>query len=671
MVMAYETGENLKDLAKFDRINSEANVLAIVHPLVDALEHMHEIGFVHRDIKPANIIVRPDGSPVLLDFGSARLALGVISHAVTSIVSAGYAPYEQYQPDASKQGLWTDIYSLGATLYTAINRGHGPADSLVLGNARLEGLLDSMEPTVSLGDGRYSQRLLSAIDAALSFMSAERPQTMAAFRALLPNAPDAESGAAPTVVATSPTPGEAEVLARSDSRSHSDSASNSVSQPVPQLVSKPASEPVSKSVSRAISSQPSQRIARTVPSWYRLIPYAIAVLLVMLVATLYALFSLQEPPELSISQTQRGRPAPTGQQGKAAEAARVIEQQRKAAEAVRVARAKGIQSLLAGADVDRAALRLTSPPGANAVEKYRAVQSIEPDNVHARAGLVAVVDLYIAVAEEASAAGGFDKAMAYLERVAQVLPDVENVQIARNAMLLAHQARAQIVEREAAEAQRLAAQQRKTAESAPGSAEAAKVMRSLESQGNTTGTAQSSSEQDKAAEAMRLAEAQRIVDEAARVTIEQRRNDPANRTRVAALLAAAKIDQVALRLTGLKGANAVQKFREVRALDPDNVPARTGLAMAVKHYFAIAKQAIADNRLAKASSNVERVASVLPNSEAVHKARDVLHTARQAHQKTVKIERPGTTQSRAALPAFRDTLEDGSKGLEMLVLPAG
>ena len=100
----------------------------MVAPLLDALEMIHKADFLHRDIAPDNIMVRKDGSPVLIDFGSARGEIASHSRTVSALVKPGYSPYEQYATTTSKQGPWTDIYALGATLYHAIT-GKRPPDA--------------------------------------------------------------------------------------------------------------------------------------------------------------------------------------------------------------------------------------------------------------------------------------------------------------------------------------------------------------------------------------------------------------------------------------------------------------------------------------------------------------------------------------------------------------
>jgi serine/threonine protein kinase len=189
MAMQYEQGESLGQLFKLGRLGNEAELMRIALPLLDGIEHMHDAGFIHRDIKPPNIYVRLDGTPVLLDFGSARFAIGGETKALTSLVSPGFAPYEQYHNESGKQGPWTDIYGLGATLYAGINHGRGPLDAIVRGHARIEGKPDPLQPASEIGKGEYSDKFLHAIDIALGFTPEERPASVSEWRAMFP-APD-------------------------------------------------------------------------------------------------------------------------------------------------------------------------------------------------------------------------------------------------------------------------------------------------------------------------------------------------------------------------------------------------------------------------------------------------------------------------------------------------
>ena len=196
MVMEYEQGSSFGSVLRDPDNCREEKLRKFLMPLLDGLEQVHEAGFVHRDIKPNNLFVRDDGSPVVLDFGSARQALGVETRTLTSLVSPGYAPFEQYNDnrDGDKQGPWTDIYALGATLYRAVT-GKGPVDALTRAGAILKGHKDVLVPASMAGAGRYSASFLRAIDRALAFQPEARPQTIAEWRVMFEDETHEDAGA--------------------------------------------------------------------------------------------------------------------------------------------------------------------------------------------------------------------------------------------------------------------------------------------------------------------------------------------------------------------------------------------------------------------------------------------------------------------------------------------
>jgi hypothetical protein len=200
MVMRFEEGENLGALLDRRRTLPEAELVRVLLPILDGLELVHNAGFIHRDIKPDNIHIRADGSPVLLDFGSARLASGH-ARTVTILVAPGYAPFEQYYSTGEDQGPWTDIYSLGATCYRAI-AGVPPMDAIARSKGVLGSAREILVPAAAVGSGRYSERLLKAVDHALAFAEKDRPQTIAAWRQEL--AGPAARAAAPARAAAAP-----------------------------------------------------------------------------------------------------------------------------------------------------------------------------------------------------------------------------------------------------------------------------------------------------------------------------------------------------------------------------------------------------------------------------------------------------------------------------------
>ena len=179
MVLEYEEGQSLRHwLDDLGRPATQAELDTIVPPLLDALAEMHAADFIHRDIAPDNIIVRPDHSPVLLDFGAARQAIAAETKTLTGIIKAGYSPPEQYLTNAGLQGPWTDIYALGATLYHVVT-GAAPPE------APARQLGETLVPASSASKGDFRPAFLEAIDWALQINIQERPQSVSAFREAL------------------------------------------------------------------------------------------------------------------------------------------------------------------------------------------------------------------------------------------------------------------------------------------------------------------------------------------------------------------------------------------------------------------------------------------------------------------------------------------------------
>ncbi|HEX5613200.1 MAG TPA: protein kinase [Burkholderiales bacterium] len=212
MVMRFEEGENFATLLERRRTLPEAELMRVLLPILDGLELIHNAGFIHRDIKPDNLHIRVDGTPVLLDFGSARGSLGQ-GRTVTILVAPGYAPFEQYYSSGENQGAWTDLYGLGATCYRAI-AGVPPLDAITRSKGVLGSAREVLIPARTIGAGRYSERVLRAIDHALEFAEKDRPQSIAEWRRELQGAVEPPVGVAAVspVEPLSPAPPPAQTL---------------------------------------------------------------------------------------------------------------------------------------------------------------------------------------------------------------------------------------------------------------------------------------------------------------------------------------------------------------------------------------------------------------------------------------------------------------------------
>ncbi|MCK5003432.1 MAG: serine/threonine protein kinase, partial [Gammaproteobacteria bacterium] len=173
-VMDYAEGEDLGDWLKKHEILNEDIILKIVTPILEGLAEVHKAGLLHRDIKPGNIFMRKQGGPMLIDFGAARQALGEHSKSISAIISQGYAPPEQYTT-RGKQGPFTDLYAIGATLYKLIT-GKVPLESADRAHDVHEGEPDPMAPALEAGQGKVGDWLLQLTDQMLRISAKDRPQ---------------------------------------------------------------------------------------------------------------------------------------------------------------------------------------------------------------------------------------------------------------------------------------------------------------------------------------------------------------------------------------------------------------------------------------------------------------------------------------------------------------
>jgi serine/threonine protein kinase len=174
LVMKYEEGITFQEYLKQQggRIDVKT-ALDIVTPVMDTLRAIHAAGILHRDISPDNIFINRSGQVKLLDFGAAKHDMASQGKSLQVNLKRGFSPAEQYSK-RGKQGPWTDVYALAATIYQAVT-GHVPPEAL----DRLED--DPLEPPSALGvtlprDGEV------ALMRALAVRQAGRFQTMKAFQ---------------------------------------------------------------------------------------------------------------------------------------------------------------------------------------------------------------------------------------------------------------------------------------------------------------------------------------------------------------------------------------------------------------------------------------------------------------------------------------------------------
>ncbi len=178
LVMRYERGRTLQQhIAHRRGALEEAWLRKTFAELLNGLREVHSNKLLHLDIKPANVYVRNDGTPLLIDFGAARQTLSGEAVKLPPTYTPGFASPEQ-QLRQGELGPWSDVYSVGATIYACL-AGTPP----VAADRRME--KDALLPARRAWSGKYSADLLDTVDWCLRLDHMERPQSVFALQKAL------------------------------------------------------------------------------------------------------------------------------------------------------------------------------------------------------------------------------------------------------------------------------------------------------------------------------------------------------------------------------------------------------------------------------------------------------------------------------------------------------
>lgn len=178
MVMEYEQGRTLQEfIQKSSTAITENFIRNVFTKMLNGLREVHAHRLLHLDLKPSNIYMRNNHAPVLIDFGAARQTLACDTPMLKPMYTPGFASPEHYR-QRDLLGPWSDIYSVGASMYACISGCTPlPADS------RLES--DRLEPAMVRWEGKFSDQLLETIDWCMCLNHRYRPQSVFALQKAL------------------------------------------------------------------------------------------------------------------------------------------------------------------------------------------------------------------------------------------------------------------------------------------------------------------------------------------------------------------------------------------------------------------------------------------------------------------------------------------------------
>ncbi len=457
MVMNYEVGKSLKQLLRAKKTLTELELMRILIPLLDGLEVMHEKGFIHRDIKPGNIFIRRNDSPVLLDFGSARQTRYYFSDdedsqvkTLTNFVSPGYTPIEQYTGKSDRQGPWTDIYSMGATLYKCIT-GKMPTEAVERSESIVHVSKDEYSKLTDVVDGKYSKSFLTAIDHSLEFKAPHRPQTIEEWKK--------EFGITEDDIDTIQMPDLDRIRCAEEENDHAEfNVDINLSEPATELSDETAT--LTEETTIFLDDRTLTSPALLPGKKSRFIQYATAATLVLGSFTVFNWPDQKEPlteqqniPITSLPEETENieidlTPSPTIVTETLVTEVEIEENSLPNEEHENLIVTEEttdnevednqeseiesqIQELLALAAKDVKAQRLTVPKGNNAYEKYNEALELDSNNESAKQGILLLTDKYMLFTYKAIENNQFNKGRYYLAKADGISPGLKQIDRAR------------------------------------------------------------------------------------------------------------------------------------------------------------------------------------------------------------------------------------------------
>jgi len=189
-IMSYEEGHTLKtyieNIEKSDgeKLNNE-KIISLTKGLLQGINHIHSAGVYHQDIKLENILIRNDGSPIIVDFGASVLVHDKENNKYYNTATLKYAAPEQITMDnPPKINKTTDIYNIGVLLYRLITGSFPPKADERQKSLKNTGT-DTYQQLIEQDFPEYSKSLLKAVDKSLNLAQSERFQNAGEFEEAL------------------------------------------------------------------------------------------------------------------------------------------------------------------------------------------------------------------------------------------------------------------------------------------------------------------------------------------------------------------------------------------------------------------------------------------------------------------------------------------------------